>query len=273
MSERPDFMDRFHRVRRKEIEIVFSHCPEKHFATALELGAGDGFHSRLLAKYATKLISTDYSPSILALKNTESIEYRVCDAEEVDHCVGGESFDLVFMSSVMEHLSNPVKALQAAHKILREDGVVVSMMPNRFWKACHLAFHLPNKVFLKMTHPRGGNRRPIEEKTIGVDNNPKTVKAIRSKFVAFWTPEPHGVSKSNLDEIMAWKPERWSEHFEEAGFEPPLLIKGPVSSGYSFGFDFAAHFLERIGIASEYAYIAAKRGTDSPHIEYFKQSG
>ena len=47
-------------LRRREVELAFRWCPPGVFANALELGAGDGYQASLLARYASRLVSTDY---------------------------------------------------------------------------------------------------------------------------------------------------------------------------------------------------------------------
>ena len=82
-------------VRRKEIELIFSKCPEKLFEKGLEIGAGDGFQSTLLSNYVTHLTCTDINPERLKMKSNEAIEYRICSAEELGTIYGKKHFDLI----------------------------------------------------------------------------------------------------------------------------------------------------------------------------------
>ncbi len=57
--------------------------------------------------------------------------------------------------------------------------------------------------------------------------------------------------------------------FENAGFEVVNIIKGPVVSGYGFGFDKARKVLENLGFASEFAYVIVKKGYASSFSRFF----
>jgi hypothetical protein len=82
-------------------------------------------------------------------------------------------------------------------------------------------------------------------------------------------PEPHGVSESNIDEFYAFSKHRWRKEFEKANLELVKILKGPVASGWGFGLDPIGNFLERIGVTSEYIYVAIKRENNSPYKQYF----
>jgi len=82
-------------------------------------------------------------------------------------------------------------------------------------------------------------------------------------------PEPHGVSRSHVEEFSAFSRRRWKAEFERANFEIIAILKGPVASGYGFGFEGLRRFLERLGVTSEYIYVARKRGAASPYARYF----
>ena len=84
MTIKPDWLTWLHQYRRREVEAIFTKCPSRLFAQGLELGAGDGFQSALLAQYVSQLISTDLNPDRLQRVSTPSIEYRICDAEDID---------------------------------------------------------------------------------------------------------------------------------------------------------------------------------------------
>jgi Methylase involved in ubiquinone/menaquinone biosynthesis len=144
MKIKTEWLPWLHNYRERELYLIFSKCPEKLFKKGLELGAGDGFQSTLLTKYFSKLISTDYNPNILRKESTESIEYHICDAEEVDKMFGKKEFDFVFSSNLLEHLPNPHRALRGIYEVLKDDGVTIHVMPSPFWKLCHLSLYIPN---------------------------------------------------------------------------------------------------------------------------------
>jgi SAM-dependent methyltransferase len=248
----------------------------------LELGAGDGFQSRLLTRYVSRLISTDYNPNIMKNKGNELIEFHICDAEEVDKVFSKRQFDLVFSSNLLEHLPNPDRTLKGIYEVLKDEGITIHVMPNPFWKLCHLLLHIPNMcvIALERITEKGGfsnilkkikgaaNNLELDEQIGNLGNNPKTQRAPRSFLYRLLVPEPHGVSKNNVEEFYAFSKNRWKKEFEKANLELVKIIKGPVG-GYGFGLDLTRNFLERLGVTSEYIYVATKRGNDSPYKQYF----
>jgi ArsR family transcriptional regulator len=94
-----------------------------------DLGAGEGHLSQLLAKGARAVIAVDSSEKMveygaqLALANgITNMEYRLGEME--DPPVEPESVDLVLLSQALHHAANPLRVLQAAHRILRPGGRV-----------------------------------------------------------------------------------------------------------------------------------------------------
>ena len=95
----------------------------------VDLGAGEGHLSQLLAKRARAVIAVDSSEKMveygtqLARDNgITNMEYRLGDME--DPPVKPASVDLVLLSQALHHAPRPVRVLQAAHRILRAGGRV-----------------------------------------------------------------------------------------------------------------------------------------------------
>src|SRR6266850_1917295 len=113
--------------------------------TIVDLGAGEGTLSQLLAKSARKVIAIDNSPKMvefgakLAKKHGfKNLEFRLGDLE--DPPVAKESVDLVLLSQALHHAIKPERAVQAAHRILKKNGrvVVLDLLSHRFEKAREL---------------------------------------------------------------------------------------------------------------------------------------
>lgn len=266
-----DWRRHLHDIRNQEIERIFSGCPARAFPEALEIGAGDGFQSALLSRYVGHLTSTDYDPAILSFPPSPSITYRVGDAEEVDKAFPASHFDLVFSSNVLEHVPDPVKALRAVAAVLKDDGITIHVIPNVFWKLASIILYVPYRVTTlveRMTEPPAPTANGHHEV-----NNPKTPRRRRSFLARQLWPEPHGVSATNREELRAFALSRWHKVFEAAGFRVVAILRGPVASGYGFGWETARAALLRLGLASEYVYVASKAGRTSPYEGFFGGDG
>jgi ubiquinone/menaquinone biosynthesis C-methylase UbiE len=113
--------------------------------TIVDLGAGEGTLSQLLAARARKVIAIDNSPrmvefgSELAKKHgVKNLEYRLGDIE--DPPVAKNSVDLAILSQALHHAIKPERAISAAHRILKRGGrlVILDLLSHHFEKAKEL---------------------------------------------------------------------------------------------------------------------------------------
>jgi ArsR family transcriptional regulator len=110
--------------------------------TIVDLGAGEGTLSQLLAQRARKVIAVDNSPKMvefganLAEKHgVKNLEYRLGDIE--DPPVARDSVDLAILSQALHHATNPERAINAAYRILKKKGriVVLDLLNHNFEEA------------------------------------------------------------------------------------------------------------------------------------------
>jgi ubiquinone/menaquinone biosynthesis C-methylase UbiE len=111
----------------------------------VDLGAGEGTLSQLLAKNARKVIAIDNSPkmvefgSSLARKHGfKNLEYRLGDIE--DPPVAKNSVDLAILSQALHHAIHPERAVAAAHRMLKRGGrlIILDLLSHRFDRAREL---------------------------------------------------------------------------------------------------------------------------------------
>jgi ubiquinone/menaquinone biosynthesis C-methylase UbiE/DNA-binding transcriptional ArsR family regulator len=110
--------------------------------TIVDLGAGEGTLSQLLAGNARKVIAVDNSPKMVEFGSKlakehgfKNLEYRLGDLE--DPPIAKESVDLVLLSQALHHAIKPERAVQSAHRILKKNGriVVLDLLSHNFEKA------------------------------------------------------------------------------------------------------------------------------------------
>ncbi|MFO7725437.1 MAG: metalloregulator ArsR/SmtB family transcription factor [Oceanipulchritudo sp.] len=172
-SSRKDFredeqnLDRVLSRRRAESEAYFrmvagrlgkQYCPGRsweaigHFLLLLtpeidivDLGAGEGILSQLLARKARSVVCIDSSPAMvkvgtsLALENgIENLRYMLGDIEEVP--LADASTDLALLSQALHHARKPEAAISEAFRILRPGGrlAVLDLKQHTFEKAREL---------------------------------------------------------------------------------------------------------------------------------------
>jgi SAM-dependent methyltransferase len=296
MKLKPDWTTWLHSHKRREM-AVFKNCPRPCFPRGLELGAGDGFQSALLSPFVERLVSTDINGNALPKENAKYIQYRMCAAEDAPKLFQEKSFDMIFSSNLLEHTADPVKALQGVHALLKDDGITVHLMPSPFWIVCRMALHLPAKAIVlleRITREAGIRNSLCELRAVlrecrqGIftgtnatleavhamemknGNNPGTLRARPGFLRSLVAPQPHGVSKTNWAEFRAFGKKQWVRVLGDAGFSCIAVRKGPAASGYGLGWSFARKAAQRLGLSSEYIYIAKKRGCESRYSQYFK---
>lgn len=107
-----------------------------------DLGAGEGTLSQLLAQNAEKVISVDASEKMVAYgaelakqHGFKNLEFRLGDLEEPPITAG--SCDLAILSQALHHAKTPLRALQAAQRILKPGGriVVLDLLKHTFEQA------------------------------------------------------------------------------------------------------------------------------------------
>lgn len=277
MRIKADWTTYLHNLKHREMDTVFGRCPERLFGKVLELGAGDGCTSTVLAKYTDQLICTDINPERLTETNHHNIRFEICDAEEVGEIFEDKEFDMVFSSSLLEHLPDCERALRGIHKILADDGISIHFMPNRCWKLATIVMYIPNKIAVGIDKILAGQifkRRPGHKwfrphKQCYGGNNIKVGRRRQFFLSKLFLPRIHGASSNTITELIAFGKKQWIKKFESAGFRV-LSVKGVISnSGYGFGFDRARKLMERCGLHTLYAYIVCKSDSESEYAAHF----
>ncbi len=107
----------------------------------LELGCGEGmFGSYLRENMSAKVsgIEIETKFATKAKKNLDKV--YIGDAELIIKKLPDNSFDVIVVNDVLEHMVDPYSVLKEAKRILRKGGVVVSSIPNM--RNFHVMYHL-----------------------------------------------------------------------------------------------------------------------------------
>ncbi len=125
-------------------------CAQEHRPKrVLEIGCG--FHYpllRLLEPYAEELVGVDVAT---APSSSAKISLLTRKISEDLGFLGGQSFDLIVMISVLEHLKNPQHILEEIHRLLSPGGIFLCNVPT--WRG---------KTFLEWAAFRLGKITPAE---------------------------------------------------------------------------------------------------------------
>lgn len=211
-------------VRRREAEMVFSLFPDRRYGDALELGAGDGGQSTTISKYCDKLTCTEKDAdsyqwlggSFLDQKSPNT-EYLLCDAQDLS-CFADDRFDLVFSSNMLEHIPDVDRCLSECRRVLQPDGIMLHLMPSRWWKA----FNLPLGI---------------------LKGSPE------------WL---HGVSDTVLREFRAFGARVWKRRIEAAGLQVENVVGMPFYVGHGNSYLPLIRLGNRLRLPSSYLYVVRR---------------
>lgn len=259
MILKKDWEKYIHSIRKKEVNLVFNGKSECSLESGLEVCCGDGYQTTLICKYFKKFYSTDLNFGRIAKKNKiSSVTYLKCDAESIEQCFKTEKFDLIFSSSLLEHLPKPEFFLRGAFNLLKNGGQMVVVIPNRFWKLGHFFFHWVNLFVLFINKMSSGDKISGDKESGTIGNNLKSIRQYKKIRKILW-PVPHGDFVFNLEEFIAYGTKKWTGKFKKENFEVVKIIKGPVTSGYGFGLDRIRKFMELLGFSSVLIFILRKK--------------
>ena len=110
-----------------------------------DLGAGEGLLRELVPRRAKKVIAVDNSDKIVAFgvrkakkMGLKNLEFRLGDLQNPP--IEPQSVDLVILSQALHHAEEPVRAVNAAHRILRPGGqiLVLDLLRHNFERAREL---------------------------------------------------------------------------------------------------------------------------------------
>ena len=168
---------------RKILSYLKKHLGDIRKLKVIEVGAGAGVYSLILAKYGASVALLDYSREALALARNHfdsaglSADFICADALKPEAGILGE-FDAAMSFGTIEHYRYPqrLSMAQAHLALVKKYGVVVISVPNR-WFLPHeiLKFYLQKRrkwhlgyegAFTRMELFRLGKKLSLENKEI-----------------------------------------------------------------------------------------------------------
>lgn len=116
----------------------------------LDVGCGSGYDTLELMQSGANVVGIDLSER--ALRQAASADVSSVRATPLAYPFADETFDVVVMSQVLEHLTDPLAALESTRRILRPGGKLLVLAPNSRslqrrvfgsrWVNWHLPYHL-----------------------------------------------------------------------------------------------------------------------------------
>jgi 2-polyprenyl-3-methyl-5-hydroxy-6-metoxy-1,4-benzoquinol methylase len=136
----------------------------------LELGPATGYMSRVLRERGCTVVGIEFDPELAerAAQVCERVIVGDIDALDLEAELGEERFDVVVAADVLEHLKDPLTALNRLRPFLKPDGAFVISVPNVAHGSVRLAllsgrFDYREIGLLDSTHLRFFTRESFEQ--------------------------------------------------------------------------------------------------------------
>lgn len=120
----------YERRRAAVMERLYARVPFTPDWTAVDLGAGSGFYSRMLQRHAGEVIAVDVDAEVLEPLAASGLRTVVADLD-APIPLPGETADFVNCLEVLEHLRRPLALLDEIRRLLKPGGFAVMSTPNR----------------------------------------------------------------------------------------------------------------------------------------------
>jgi SAM-dependent methyltransferase len=215
--------------RTVEVKGALEHVPLGKDSIALDLGCGDGFATKLLRERFACVFSVDpdHAPddgrSCFAFAVAEALPFRDC------------TFDLIFSSSVIEHLEDRPRGLDEAARVLQPGGYMVHIVPTRFWKAASLLLN-PIGYPLRVAEKWRSTRKLAREGGLPgkYRSGGRLQPGIAAVLGRWFRPPIHGSYSSHSSEFRSYGRRHWSRLFNRPDLIRVAEVRSPCWTTFGF---------------------------------------
>jgi SAM-dependent methyltransferase len=209
----PFDIDWVNTIREVEFSRVLSLYRE-HFvgADVLELGSGTGIQLNAISKLAKSAVGID-------LKNGDYSIYRLANILDYDGKTipfADSSFDVIFSSNVLEHLTDEETLYREMARVLRPGGIAIHVVPTSSWRFWCWMSHYPDiavRLFEKIGRPaKNSNTAPQNQ-------SPPTRRSIFTRLRHLLYPQRHGEKGNAVSEFFWFRPAKWKTRLEGHGWQ------------------------------------------------------
>ncbi|MCM3906293.1 MAG: methyltransferase domain-containing protein [Pyrinomonadaceae bacterium] len=139
-------MHQLEAIRRHELDVVLLLLPDS--GRVLEIGAGAGWQAKYLA-------NRGYIVSAIDLPTSTYLENRIWPVINYDGSkipFDDNTFDVIFSSNVLEHIPNVYAFQEEIHRVLKQDGRVIHVLPSSGWRFWTNITHLIKRWNVPQAH-------------------------------------------------------------------------------------------------------------------------
>ncbi|HEY2498195.1 MAG TPA: class I SAM-dependent methyltransferase [Candidatus Angelobacter sp.] len=180
-------------------------------ADVLELGSGTGIQLKAISKLAKSAVGID-------LKNGDYSSHRIANVLDYDGATipfPDSSFDLIFSSNVLEHLTDEERLYSEMARVLRPGGTAIHVVPTCSWRFWCWISHYPDMAIRLL-----GKLRPTKNPNSTLQNqSPETRKTFFTRLRHILYPERHGEKGNAFTEFFWLRTAKWKARLESHGWK------------------------------------------------------
>jgi SAM-dependent methyltransferase len=198
-----------HVIRGHEIDQIAAFVPPG--SRVLEIGAGTGEQARRLAERGVQVTSID----VPASRYDADRVFPIVDYDGKVFPFEDGSFDVVFSSNVLEHVTDLEQVHREVRRVLGPGGLCIHVMPSaswRFWEGVTHYVELAQVLWRLLP-----DLLPRALDTAELRRCKKTLRALAGTIRARAFPSRHGERGSAISELWTFSRFWWRNHFRTHG--------------------------------------------------------
>lgn len=191
-------------LRSIELDLVSNFIPTD--ACILEVGAGAGWQAKMLAERGFKVEAIDIAESNYAASQVWPV--RTYDGRNIPF--PDESFDVVFTSSVLEHVLDLGNLFREFARVLKPQGIAIHVLPTPAWRLWTTITHYPS-IARSVLHIKNRDTHALGS----VSTKRQSVFHLMKKALI---PSRHGETGNTVTELFHFSRHRWEQLFVQLGW-------------------------------------------------------
>ena len=195
-------------------------------ADVLELGSGTGIQLKAISKLAKSAVGID-------LRNGDYSIHRVANVLDYDGATipfPDSSFDLIFSSNVLEHLTDEERLYSEMARVLRPGGTAIHVVPTCSWRLWCWISHYPDMA-IRLLRKLGPTQTPD---SILQHQSPAVRKPLLTRLRHILYPQRHGEKGNAFSEFFWLRTAKWKARLESHGWKVENVTpSGLWYTGYS----------------------------------------
>jgi 2-polyprenyl-3-methyl-5-hydroxy-6-metoxy-1,4-benzoquinol methylase len=136
-------------VAEERVDLINKLHPGR--GTLLDVGCSAGWFMGVAQDAGWKVVGFDVATASVGHARSRGFDARLATLDQ--HDLPPASFDVITMFDSIEHMPSPMRALRSAHRLLRDDGIVMITTPNVAGLLPKLTYRLLARPFGAWDHP------------------------------------------------------------------------------------------------------------------------